>query len=741
MQKILIVDDRESNLFALESTLKRLDVEIIRALTGEDALRATLNHDFALAILDVQMPGMDGYELAAFLRSDVRTRSIPLIFMSAVYSDEAYVFKGYESGGVDFITKPFNSEILLSKVRIFLEIDEQRAELERQKARLERLVSDLEAQVEARKRMEKEVERKSALLDGINQVLRKSHDELEIRVRERTAELARTNEALRESEKRLIFSQEAAEVGAWELDLASLEIWRSERHDRIFGYDTPVVKWTYEMFLDHILPEDRAEVDKKLQKALENNDDWDIECRIRRKDGVVRWIWARSRSRLNQDGRPVSMVGLIKDITRQKSMEETLRLDEARFEALYELAQMSERTDQDIIDFVREEQARITRSKIGIIDFLDDDDLGYTVRGWSRSVMEECSMVDKPAHFPLEGAGLWAQAIRERRPIIVNDYSSPHSGKKGYPEGHVELHRMLSIPVFDGNRIVAVAVVANKEEPYTHSDVQHLSLLMDGMLRLLKRKQTEEAQRIYTIKLEQSNRELEDFAFVASHDLQEPLRKIRTFADRLKTAYGHLLDDRGLDYLERMERASQRMQSLIHDLLKYSRVTSSREPFKAANLKDSVQGAILDLRLLIEETGGRIIVGDLPCIEADPVQMRQLFQNLIGNALKYHGEGRPEIEICWNSSNPDGLLEIQVKDNGIGFDESYLDKIFKPFQRLHGWHSPYPGTGMGLAISRRIVERHGGDITARSEPGKGAVFIIRLPGRQPKLESIGSSAG
>jgi signal transduction histidine kinase len=156
MAKILIVDDKESNLLALHNVLKSLDADIVQAMNGNDALRASLNHDFALAILDVQMPDMDGYELAALLRGEPRTRHVPIIFLSAVYFDDPYVFKGYSSGAVDFITKPFNPEILLSKVRVFLEMDAQKAEIVRQKTDLEKLVAQLELQIEARKKAEQE---------------------------------------------------------------------------------------------------------------------------------------------------------------------------------------------------------------------------------------------------------------------------------------------------------------------------------------------------------------------------------------------------------------------------------------------------------------------------------------------------------------------------------------------------------------------------------------------------------
>ena len=244
-----------------------------------------------------------------------------------------------------------------------------------------------------------------------------------------------------------------------------------------------------------------------------------------------------------------------------------------------------------------------------------------------------------------------------------------------------------------------------------------------------------EALRVRTTMLEQSNRDLEDFAHVASHDLQEPLRKIQTFADRLITMRDYR-DERVRDYLERMRRTAGRMQALLLDLLRYSRATSGTELVEVFNLKTPVEEAVADLGMFIEETKACIEIGELPEIEADQAQMHQLFLNLIGNALKYRAERKPVVRIYLGPSLPDELHRICVEDNGIGFDECYIDKIFKPFQRLHGRNAPYEGTGMGLAICRKIVERHGGTISATSKPGEGTTFILDLPERQVKLEKL-----
>jgi PAS domain S-box-containing protein len=232
------------------------------------------------------------------------------------------------------------------------------------------------------------------------------------------------------------------------------------------------------------------------------------------------------------------------------------------------------------------------------------------------------------------------------------------------------------------------------------------------------------------LRLTQSNRELQEFASVASHDLQEPLRKIRAFADRLQSRYTEALGDDGRDYLERMQQAAQRMQRLISDLLTFAQVSSRGLPFVEVDLNSILHDVIGDLDAQIERTGGQVQVGALPHLYADPTQMRQLFQNLISNALKFHRPDVPPIVTIsatpLSTTAPPSAYQITVRDNGIGFDEKYLDRIFTIFQRLHT-RSAYDGTGIGLAICRRIVERHGGTLTAESVPQQGATFSIILP--------------
>jgi two-component system, LuxR family, sensor kinase FixL len=254
------------------------------------------------------------------------------------------------------------------------------------------------------------------------------------------------------------------------------------------------------------------------------------------------------------------------------------------------------------------------------------------------------------------------------------------------------------------------------------------------LLDITQRKRAEQTLNEQAEKLARSNGELEQFAYVASHDLQEPLRKIQAFGDRLKGKYSTTLGPEGVDYLARMQNAAARMQLLIQDLLSLSRVASNTKPFAQVDLGEVARVVISDLEVRIQERSGRVEAADLPVVFGDRGQLAQLFQNLIGNGLKFQKLGEsPVVKVSSETVPlPDGAgaaWRITVEDNGIGFDEKYRERIFQIFQRLHG-RSEYEGTGIGLAICRKIVERHGGVIAAHSSPGAGAKFVITLPQRE-----------
>lgn len=298
--------------------------------------------------------------------------------------------------------------------------------------------------------------------------------------------------------------------------------------------------------------------------------------------------------------------------------------------------------------------------------------------------------------------------------LVVNQCATPRQ----WQQWEVELLRQLATQL-------AIAL-------------QQAELYQQLQSELEERQRTEKELKRQQQLLAQSNTDLQQFASVASHDLQEPLRKIQVFGNQLQEKFSDVLGQQGQDYVERMQNAVSRMQSLIDDLLVFARIATRAQPFVLTNLEQVVREVLSDLEVRLQQTGGKVEVDELPTIDADPVQMRQLFQNLIGNALKFHRPQTPPVVKIYSqlaiaplqsaaeNSGSAAMCQIIVADNGIGFEPKYQERIFQTFQRLHG-RSQYEGTGMGLAICRKIAERHGGSIKATSAPGQGATFIITLP--------------
>ncbi len=289
-----------------------------------------------------------------------------------------------------------------------------------------------------------------------------------------------------------------------------------------------------------------------------------------------------------------------------------------------------------------------------------------------------------------------------------------------FPDGTLGLFQSRFGPVRDGSRVVGVLGVARDISEQRRAEAA----------QVLAEKQIHE----YTVQLERSNRELERFASIASHDLQEPLRKILGFGDRLHQKDGATLSEAGSSYLARIQEAARRMQDLINDILVYSKLSSRAQPLVSVNLDKIVAAVLSDLEVRIEETAAKIEVGPLPSIYADPVHMRQLFQNLIGNALKFQRpDVPPEIHISGTlvrlEDSGATLVRIAVTDNGIGIDPKYSRRIFGIFERLHG-RNKYEGTGIGLAVCRKICEQLGGTIVVDSDGCQGSTFIVELAAQQ-----------
>lgn len=396
----------------------------------------------------------------------------------------------------------------------------------------------------------------------------------------------------------------------------------------------------------------------------------------------------------DEEGHILGVISLVEDVTQQQEAESAVRASEARYRRLFEAA-------QDGILILDANTALITDANPVILILL----------GQSKEQLLGKQLWQIGLFPNRETCQAMMQTLREQGSLRCDNLAFRTANQ-----------RTIEIE-FLGNLYM----------------VGRSHVIQCNIRDITERKQIEFELRQLTHNLERSNRELQDFAFVASHDLQEPLRKIHSFGDRLQARCFDLLSEEGRDYLERMQSAARRMQNLINDLLSFSRVTTKAQPFVSVNLNTIVQEVLCDLEIHIQQVNAQIQIEPLPVLEADPLQMRQLFQNLLSNALKFHQPHlTPSIQILSQrlsqttrhplSTQPDfrEFCQISICDNGIGFDEKYSDRIFTVFQRLHG-RNEYEGTGMGLAICRKIVEHHNGQITAKSSIGQGSTFIVTLP--------------
>lgn len=507
-ENILLVDDRQDGLIALQAVLNEPGYNLVLASSGSEALARVLEHEFALIILDVQMPDMDGFETASLIKQRDRSKNIPIIFVTAISKDLRYVYKGYETGAIDYLFKPFDPQILRSKVAVFVE------------------------------------------LYKTNRLLKEQA------------------ETLRRSEEKYRTLVEAARDIIATVDSSGLILSLNSAFTNILGYD----------------PND--------------------------------WI-----------GKEVTPLIYLEDI--EKAL------------------------------------AQVIKAREGV-----------------------------PVLF-------------EARAVAKNGAVIP-----------VEASIKLVSEEYENGKGTLLAVIRDISE---------------------RKRAEEESRRVY--ELERSNRELEQFAYICSHDLQEPLRIVTNFTQLLKKKFESRLCGEADDIVGYITSGTERMSRLIRDLLEVSRIGMPGLVMEATSSMAALHGAMRNLKLSIEENQASVTWDDLPVVQGNYSQLVQLFQNLLGNALKFRASSIPSIHFGCVFSDNQWLFS--VKDNGIGFKMDYADRIFEIFKRLHT-SDTYPGTGVGLAICKRIIERHAGRIWVNSNPGEGTTFFFTLPTASslqiPKPEDIVSLA-
>jgi len=371
--------------------------------------------------------------------------------------------------------------------------------------------------------------------------------------------------------------------------------------------------------------------------------------------------------------------------------------------------------------------AEVTQIQFGFIGEIGPDgclhDLAVSDPGWTACTMQDQTGRRRPpGNFAIHG--LYGRVIVNGASLIANDPAS-HPDRIGLPEGHPPLNAFLGVPLMQEGAAVGLIAVANREEGYDAEQQQDLEALAPVVVQALTRRRAEESLEKATEELKRSNQDLQQFAYVAGHDLQEPLRAVIGFMNLLEKKYGPQLDAEAREYIRFAASGAARMSDMIRDLLAYSRVDrKGREP-KPVDAEKCLAAALANLDASIRERDVRVTYDRLPTLPVDGIQLTQLFQNLIGNAIKFRKPGQPCF-IHIGANRDEGQWVLFVRDNGIGIAPEQHGRVFDIFHRLHSREN-YPGTGIGLAICKRIVERHGGRIWVESQPGQGATFRLALP--------------
>ena len=627
---------------------------------------------------------------------------------------------------------------------------------------------------------------------------------------------AREHEAaMRRTEARYALALEGTKVGVWDFDLSEGLVHWSDQIYRMFGEDRDSFTPSFESFADRLHPDEREEVLARLNAHMKTGADYDLECRMQRKDGEYVWVRERGQAQRDEHGEPVRMVGSIEDISARRERDEALRSSEERFQLVLkaldvgiwdwnaktreaywsprmrEIAGVDEDFDPDMDALVdrshQDDFASVVQANARHLETGEPHDLTSRFTNWrgeervvrargqaiwnelgeavrmvgsvediTERRLKELDERNRTLLFELacEAAkvGYWKFDLPDRKPVWSDEIYRIH----GYEKSGFEPDLESAINAYHPeDRDLVRDFIAKTIETGEPQEFRLRIFRADGDMRFVAarsqcqfneageatgvfgvfqdvtdRFRDEIRLRAKTEELKRVNADLERFAFVASHDLQEPLRKVAAFGELLSSRYADKLDETGGKYVEVMVDGARRMQGLITELLRYSRTDSEEMELSLCSLSELV-GEVKDLLgQAIEESGATISIDRDAELTCDSAQLRQLLQNLIGNSIKYAGDAPPRIEITTQRDPAQTAWRICVADNGVGFSKDDAERIFNLFTRLQG-RGENSGAGIGLAVCKRIIARHGGRIWAESAPGEGSRFYFLLPDAPP----------
>ncbi|WP_369945956.1 PAS domain-containing protein [Vitiosangium sp. GDMCC 1.1324] len=485
-------------------------------------------------------------------------------------------------------------------------------------------------------------------------------------------------------------------------------------------------------WLSVVHPEDQERVRRGWEAARALKQPYEVELRVRRTDGSYAITVARAVPLLDARGSVREWIGTSTDVTAERQAEESSRRleSEQRARQLESLrARVSEILSREeppsrLMQACAEAMVR-SLPALSLVQL-------WSWNRESRALLLECSeglavpSSLQPTRLEL-GEGFAGTAGESRQPLLINDAPQHASAReRTRAREWMQLQGLVSfvgIPLMVRGQLVGVLSVFG-QRPLEEETLATLSTVADAVAQGLERRRAELSLQSHAKELARSNEELQQFAYVASHDLQEPLRMVASYTQLLAKRYTGRLDADADEFIQYAVDGVNRMQRLIQDLLAYSRVGTRGHEFKPVESGRALEKALANLKTLVDETGGTLLQSRLPPVMADETQLTQLFQNLVGNALKFHGETPPRVLV--DAERQGNEWRFTVEDNGIGIEPQYFERIFVIFQRLHA-KEEYPGTGIGLAICKKIVERHGGHIGLDSQPGQGTTFWFTLP--------------
>ncbi|MGE4193126.1 MAG: GAF domain-containing protein [Pseudodesulfovibrio sp.] len=438
---------------------------------------------------------------------------------------------------------------------------------------------------------------------------------------------------------------------------------------------------------------------------------------------------------LSLNGDTLSVI-ILRDISRRRHRELCSARDEQRFKTLYNLSRMIDHTENEILDYALEQAVYMTESRMGYIGFVNEAETELTMHSWSAAAVRECAIEDPPCSCRIQDAGLWAEAMRRRKPMITNDYEAcPH--RRGLPAGHVRIHRHMNLPVMDGGRIRLLVGVADKEEDYTESDVVQLTLIMEGVWRIVQRKRMEIDLLRAMREAERANRAKGQFLANMSHELRTPLNGIMGMTQLLMGTGG--LSEEQKEYLALSLESSSQLSRVMSSLLDISAIESGGATLNRTDfdLPEAIRAVAEPLAAQAEAKGLDFscrLDDSLPVmVNGDVEKFRQILVNLIHNAVKFTEAGKITLTAARTPGTGEDrtAVRVTVADTGVAIPEDKRETIFESFTLGEEYLTKrYGGVGLGLSISRQLAVLMGGELALESEPGQGNVFSFTVPLRE-----------